>query len=509
MQAADKPNLNFGTGDFTVDAWVRTTQATGIAPIVDKRFTDPEIGYALYLKNGRLALRMGDAVLADGTEYWSGTTPFVADGQWHHVAGVLRRSATANGTRLYVDGVGVASFPAWTGLSVTNTEPLLIGAQKGYSGPIGYLNGAVDEVELFQRSLSTVEINAIYAADVLGKCKEFSWVPTTASICRDQSEVTLTMRVCNYTGTAQSYNVTFAGLPIGPGCTANGPTGFTLVTPNPINVPANGCVPVVYKVARPVGMPLYSTACYQVTVTNTATASVTTNLGAIYAARQWCNVVIGGPIGVGGGSGTGAARISFGVTNTGDLPSGTPWSVRVAPREGADPAEEPLVALNGLPPGVPVTGSLSLASGEAGLVEVDASFLEPRAFRFYDVILSLDEDGDGLLEDVATAGLTWGADGQTVDVPPAERLPETLQLSLSPNPVRSTVLLRYALPRGGSVELALYDVAGRQVRSVPPFTAEAGRGSLALDCRGLARGVYFVRMRVSGQALVQRFLMLE
>lgn len=509
VQANDAPNLNFGAGDFTVDAWVRTTMASGIAPIVDKRFTDPEIGYALYLKNGRLALRMGDAVLADGTEYWSGTTPFVADGQWHHVAGVLRRSAVANGTRLYVDGVPVASFPAYAGLSVTNTEKLLIGAQKGYSGPIGYLNGAVDEVELFQRALSTTEINNLFVSDALGKCKEFSWVPTTATICRDQSEVTLTMRVCNYTGTAQSYNVSFAGLPIGPGCTANGPTGFTLVTPNPVNVPANGCVPVVYKVTRPVGMPLYSTACYQVSVTNLSTSAVTTNIGALYAARQWCNLVIGGPISVGGGGGTTAARVTFGVSNTGDDPGATSWSVRIAPRADADPAEEPLVALNGLPPGEPVHGQLSLAPGESGTVEVDASFLEPRAFRFYDVVLSVDDDGDGLFEDVATAGVTWGSGGTTVDVPPVEHVPATLQLSVSPNPVRSSATVGFSLPRGGRVELALYDVAGRQVRAVPAFTAGAGAGSFALDCRGLSRGVYFVRLRVSGQALVQRFLMLE
>ena len=133
----------------------------------------------------------------------------------------------------------------------------------------------------------------------------------------------------------------------------------------------------------------------------------------------------------------------------------------------------------------------------------------PRAFRFYDVILSLDDDGDGLFEDVATAGLAYGADGSTVGVTPTEAPPATLQLSIFPNPVRASATVRYALPRGGRVELALYDVAGRQVRAVPAFRAEAGAGSLAIDCRGLSRGVYFVRMRVSGQALVQRFLMLE
>ncbi|MCC6653390.1 MAG: T9SS type A sorting domain-containing protein, partial [Candidatus Eisenbacteria bacterium] len=374
------------------------------------------------------------------------------------------------------------------------------------------LNGSVDEVELFQRALSTAEINAIFMADVLGKCKEFSWVPTSATICRDQSQVTLTMLVCNYTSSVQTYNVSFAGLPIGGTCTANGPSVFTLVTPNPVTVPAGGCVPVTYKVNRPAGMPLYSTACYQVTVTNISTASVTTNIGSLYASRRWCNLIIGGPVGTGGSGGsggTGAARITFGVTNTDATPATTSYSVRVVPRAGADPAEEPLVTLDGLLPGEAVHGALTLMPDESGEISVDASFLEPRAFRFYDVVLSVDEDGDGLEEDVATAGLTYGQPDPTLDAPPSQNLPVTLQLGITPNPVRSQATIHYALPSRGVVELALYDVAGRQVREVAPFVAEPGTGTLALDCRSLARGVYFMRMRVNGQTVGQRFLVLE
>ena len=37
------------------------------------------------------------------------------------VAGVERRAATSNGTRLYVDGAVAASFAAYSGGSVTNT----------------------------------------------------------------------------------------------------------------------------------------------------------------------------------------------------------------------------------------------------------------------------------------------------------------------------------------------------------------------------------------------------
>lgn len=504
VQANDAPGLNFGAGDLTVDAWVRTGAGTGIQSIVEKRSVDPPQGWALYLRDGRLALRLADLTL--DTEFWSPTAPFVADGQWHHVAGVLRRSASANGTRLYVDGVPVASFPAWTGGSVTNTEKLLIGATAGFLGPIGYFTGTIDEVELFQRSLATGEINGIALADSMGKCKEYSWVPTVASICRDQASVTLTMQVCNYTTTTQSYSIAFAPLGVGGTCTWPGPAGIALVTPGIVTVPANSCVPVQYTVPRPPGMPLYQTSCYQVTVTNTASNQSTVNTGSIYSSRRWCNLIVKGPVGV--GSSGSAARITLRVTNTDDVPVAGPYTLALVPP--ADGAEEPLVSLNGLPPGVPYFGDVVLGPGESADLDVFASFAEPRAFRFYDVVLSLDEDGDGMLEPVGAGAVTYGPTEPTVSVPPPPvPQPGTLQLGVSPNPVRTHATVRYSLPSPGRVEIALYDVAGREVTAVPPFAAASGPGIATIDCRGLARGVYFVRMRVDGREASRRFMRLE
>src|SRR6185295_10623989 len=104
----------------TIDAWIQTTNATSLRSIVDKRTGDPETGYALYLRSGRLAFRLGDAA-GFSLEYWTNSTPFVADGQWHHVAAVEQRLAPSPGTRLYVDGSLVASFPAFSSSgNVTN-----------------------------------------------------------------------------------------------------------------------------------------------------------------------------------------------------------------------------------------------------------------------------------------------------------------------------------------------------------------------------------------------------
>jgi len=304
--------------------------------------------------------------------------------------------------------------------------------------------------------------------------------------------------------------VTFAGLPVGPGCTYAGPTTFQLLTTSPVNVPPGGCVPVQYKVTRPPGMPLYATSCYSVTITNISTNKQMTNIGSLYAARQWCNVVIGPPIGI-GGSGT-SATLRFRVTNTGDDPgpASLPFSIAVSPADSGD-ATPPGVLLNGLAPGTPFTGNVVLAKGDSADIEVSAIFTEPRAFHFYDVILSGDENGDGLFEPLACAGLEYAAGGNPVAVPlpDAGLLPTTMRLIVTPNPVHDLATVQYELPRAGRVELALYDVAGRQVRSMAPTFREAGRGAFRIDCRGLNHGVYFVRMRVDGAMAGQRFVMVR
>ncbi len=73
------PELDLGTADFTVQAWIRTRHARReVWVILDKR--DGAAGYHLYNYRGRLGLQLADGETAD----YRG--PFVADGAWHHVA---------------------------------------------------------------------------------------------------------------------------------------------------------------------------------------------------------------------------------------------------------------------------------------------------------------------------------------------------------------------------------------------------------------------------------------
>jgi hypothetical protein len=85
----------------------------------------------------------------------------------------------------------------------------------------------------------------------------------------------------------------------------------------------------------------------------------------------------------------------------------------------------------------------------------------------------------------------------------------------SPNPFASSTAIAYTVPTGGGlVEIAVYDVAGREVRKLVSRTMTAGDGTVVwdgLDGRGVAvaSGVYFARIDVDGLTASGKLLMLK
>jgi WD40 repeat protein len=84
-----------------------------------------------------------------------------------------------------------------------------------------------------------------------------------------------------------------------------------------------------------------------------------------------------------------------------------------------------------------------------------------------------------------------------------EILPERLELSVAPNPVRLNAFLRVELPAEGEMRIALFDVLGREVREIVSDRLSAGRYRFQLDSGGLAAGVYFVRAELDGSSLTR------
>lgn len=164
----DHSALNFGTGDLSIDAWVKTKDSRGILFIVDKRAGTENIplGYSFYISAGKVGFQMGDG--SSAINYLSTTSP-VADGNWHFIAVTIERK-NINGGRIYVDGTLVLTFnPTAVSGSITNQAKFLIG-QRNISFAIPF-NGQIDEVEIFNRALADTTIFRVFAAGSAGKCK--------------------------------------------------------------------------------------------------------------------------------------------------------------------------------------------------------------------------------------------------------------------------------------------------------------------------------------------------
>ena len=170
--------LDPGLGDFSVDAWVRVDGPLGLTAfnnIVRKGVTLNESsqrpGFDLGITTtGFLSFGVSDVV--DGSVV-SAVDPalFPLDGQFHHVAGVLDRGAGQ--IHLYLDGVLVDSTPIGSLGNIDSAAPLAIGVlDRGSFGvDDGFFPGTIDEVEMFSRALTAVEIAGLFAADSAGKCK--------------------------------------------------------------------------------------------------------------------------------------------------------------------------------------------------------------------------------------------------------------------------------------------------------------------------------------------------
>jgi hypothetical protein len=280
VQAPHASVLNLGTGDLSVDAWIRTDGQGGVATILDKRFenrVNNTQGIALFLQDGKLAFQLADGPATSGanrnwvcstnsatsscTNYVSSAN--VADGQWHLVAVTVDRNLAIGGT-FYVDGRVVGHFnPTGRMGSLDNGHPLRIASRS--SSVTGLFRGQVDELELFNRALSSSEINEIYQAYSAGKCRDQISFPEGLSYCYGLDTIytgNSRTTICNHGAEPRLYNLSYMGLPAGytdaslPDLnTANvGPTGFNGQAPaNLVQVDPGACEHVLIRIPLPAG----------------------------------------------------------------------------------------------------------------------------------------------------------------------------------------------------------------------------------------------------------------
>jgi hypothetical protein len=92
------------------------------------------------------------------------TTMTLTDNQWHHVAAVLADDGTPDVSeiKLYVDGVLQAvTVSSSQAIDTVSAGDVLIGALDNAGAKGGYFNGLIDDVRIYSRALSAIEIAAL------------------------------------------------------------------------------------------------------------------------------------------------------------------------------------------------------------------------------------------------------------------------------------------------------------------------------------------------------------
>ncbi|MFC1704901.1 LamG-like jellyroll fold domain-containing protein, partial [Nanoarchaeota archaeon] len=133
--------------EVTISAWIKASASTDT---IIRKGTVTGYEWALSIRDiGRLRLRVRD----EGSYYLVDGSSTINDEQWHHVLG------TYNGTDLavYVDGVRENTAPH-VGDIDTNYTSLYISESDGS----WTFNGTIDEVGIWNRSLTTKEISELY-----------------------------------------------------------------------------------------------------------------------------------------------------------------------------------------------------------------------------------------------------------------------------------------------------------------------------------------------------------
>jgi hypothetical protein len=173
--------FNFGTGDFTIDFWLRTTTTSSDSFYRRVYMTDGPAG------NGDGTNLQISMVPSSGyIELWNGTTEYIAntnvcDGAWHHIA-ATRSSGTM---RLFVDGL--------IGMSTTYTNGIGTTTNSGSPRPrIASYDGSSGDFEGYISGLRVIKGIALYTANTT--------VPTSPP-----SNVANTSLLCNFTN-AQIYD---------------------------------------------------------------------------------------------------------------------------------------------------------------------------------------------------------------------------------------------------------------------------------------------------------------
>jgi hypothetical protein len=146
---ANNTQLDLGSGDFTIQVWANQT-IQNEAVLIEKFAGETGPGWTFYNLGSSLQFYAnGGLILSANVSLQSGV--------WEQFI-VERSGSTIN---LYFDGQLAGTGPISGSVGAT-TNPLLVGARNSQDGRNFTLDGKIDEVAMWKRTLSSSDISKLW-----------------------------------------------------------------------------------------------------------------------------------------------------------------------------------------------------------------------------------------------------------------------------------------------------------------------------------------------------------
>jgi hypothetical protein len=82
-------------------------------------------------------------------------------------------------------------------------------------------------------------------------------------------------------------------------------------------------------------------------------------------------------------------------------------------------------------------------------------------------------------------------------------------LGNNPNPFNPSTVIGFVLPEAAHVQLAVYDLSGREIAVLVNEITPAGRHQAVFNGKHLSSGIYVYRLQSSGQLLNGKMLLMK
>lgn len=152
---ANAGSFDFGTNDFSIEFWIKSTSAAPIEGIIYK-YGSVQPRWRIYYNNGAIVFYFRTAA-GIGTMTSSGN---VKGGEWHHVIISLDRDSGAD---IYIDKNKESETGSeWTNLSgsdMNNADAVYLGSANG----AGYFNGSLSNIRVYLSTLSQIDVNNLFS----------------------------------------------------------------------------------------------------------------------------------------------------------------------------------------------------------------------------------------------------------------------------------------------------------------------------------------------------------